>query len=52
MNQKKTECIKIFELSKFQIFVNKRFKTTLNTAVNHSDRPRFSKAKKLSHFRR
>ena len=26
---------KVFELSKFQIFVNKRLKTTLNAVINH-----------------
>ena len=32
----KTERMKVFGLSKFQIFANKRFKTALKAAVNRS----------------
>ena len=41
---KKTERTKIFELSKFQIFVNKRFEAP----VNHSNMVHFLEAKMLS----
>ena len=34
--KQKTERIKSFGLSKFQLFVNKRFKTASNPAVNYS----------------
>ena len=43
---KKTERTKFFELSKFQIFVNKRFEA----AVNHSNMVHFLEAKMLSHI--
>ena len=43
---KKTERTKVFELSKFQIFVNKRFKAP----VNHSNLVHFLEAKMRSHI--
>ena len=45
----KTERMKNYELSRFQLFVNKRYKTVLNTAnqlVNHSIWQLFLKVKK------
>ena len=36
MNQKITEDQKSFDLSKFQMFFNKRFKEILNAVANHS----------------
>ena len=51
MNQKKTERTKIFDLSKFQIFVNKGFTTSLNDAVNHSSWQLFFEAKELSRIK-
>ena len=47
---KKAERAKVFELSKFEIFVNKRFKATFNAPVNHSNLLHFLEAKMLSHI--
>ena len=50
----KKECMKIFELSKLHVFVNKWFEATLNIAihpVSHSSGQLFFEAKKLSHIK-
>ena len=51
MRQLKTERSKTFDLPKFQIFVNKRFTTSLNDAVNHSSWQLYFEAKKLSRIK-
>ena len=45
--EQKTEVTKFFDLSKFQIFVNKSLTTSLNDAVNHSSWQLYSEAKEL-----
>ena len=51
MNQKKSERTKIFDLSKFQIIVNKSFTTSLNDAVNYSSWQLYFEVEELSRIK-
>ena len=51
LGEQKKECTKILELSELQIIVNKRFTTTSNDAVYHSNRQIFFETKEISHIK-